>query len=116
MSECVLVQHCGDSNAEMGTELNNEPVVKSDTAIHAQETSFSRTKFKSKNASTEAAVPLTLTLPIAKKHGIGDIRENQYQNGGIIPDLINWVGRSEGDYGVRSKKMKLVETIDSGGN
>ena len=88
----------------MGTELNNEPVVKSDTAIHAQETSFSRTKFKSKNASTEAAVPLTLTLPITKKHGIGDIRENQHQNGGIIPDWADL------------KERKLVETIDSGGN
>ena len=75
VSECLLGQQSGDSNAEMGTELNNGPVVESDTAIHAQETSFfsnSRTTFNSKYASTEGAVPSALTLPI------GGIGENHY--------------------------------------
>ena len=40
VSECVPGQHCVDRNAKIGTELNNGPVVESDTAVHAQETSF----------------------------------------------------------------------------
>ena len=71
VSECVPGQQFVDRNAKIGTELNNGPVVESDTAIHVQETSFfsnSRTKFKSKYASTEAAVTLTFTLPITKKN------------------------------------------------
>ena len=63
VSECVPGQQCVDSNAKIGT------VVESDTAVHAHVTySFSdlRTKFKSKNARTEAAVPSTLTLHITE--------------------------------------------------
>ena len=118
--ECVTGQPCGDiGNAEMGTELNNWPVLESNKAIHAQEiTNFSDLTTNCKNASTGASVTSKSksTLPLTKKRGISEICDNKHQNGGIIPDLINWVGRSEGDYGVRSMKRRLVETKDSGGN
>jgi hypothetical protein len=120
VSECATTQPCGDiGNAEMGTELNNWPVLESNKAIHAQEiTNFSDLTTNCKNASTGASVTSKSksTLPLTKKLGISEICDNKHQNGGIIPDIINWVGRSEGDYGVRSMKRRLVETKDSGGN